>query len=149
VAARRGNVAMMFALALPVLVMVSFGAIDIHQASKVKANLQDALDAAALAAARSKYTDDVNLNRVGMAALKANMPAYFQDGTGDTASFTLEGNKIVADANVNVKVLVANIVLPPCGQGSDRSGGAEGADALLFQGRPGALFDGRERRKPC
>ena len=116
VAARRGNVAMMFALALPVLVMVSFGAIDIHQASKVKANLQDALDAAALAAARSKYTDDVNLNRVGMAALKANMPAYFQDGTGDTASFTLEGNKIVADANVNVKVLVANIVLPPYGK---------------------------------
>ena len=46
---RRGNVAMMFAVALPILVMVSFGAVDIHQASKVKANLQDALDAAALA----------------------------------------------------------------------------------------------------
>lgn len=112
----RGNVAMMFALALPALLMVSLGAVDIHQASKVKANLQDALDAAALAAARSKYTDDVNLNRVGLAALKANMPAYFGPTSNDTASFTLDNNKIVADARVNVKVLVANIVLPPYGQ---------------------------------
>ncbi len=115
-AGRRGNVAMMFALALPALMMISLGAIDIHQASKVKANLQDALDAAALAAARSKYTDDVNLDRIGLAALKANMPAYFKDQSGDTASFKLQGNTIVADARVNVKVIVANIVLPPYGK---------------------------------
>lgn len=112
----RGNVAMMFGLALPVLIMIGFGAVDIHQASKVKANLQDALDAAALAAARSKYTDDVNLNRIGMAALKANMPSYFKDGSQDTANFTLNDNKITANARVNVKVLVANIVLPPYGK---------------------------------
>lgn len=112
----RGNVAMMFAAALPVLMMISLGAVDIHQASKVKAHLQDALDAAALAAARSKYTDDVNLNRIGLAALKANMPAYFHEGSEDTASFTLDNNRIVADARVNVKVLVANIVLPPYGK---------------------------------
>lgn len=107
---------MMFALALPALVMVSLGAIDIHQASKVKANLQDALDAAALAAARSKYTDETNLSRIGLAALKANMPTYFKEDSGDTASFKLEDNRIVADARVNVKVIVANIVLPPYGQ---------------------------------
>lgn len=107
---------MMFALALPMLVMVTLGAIDIHQASKVKANLQDALDAAALAAARSKYTDEVNLDRIGLDALKANMPAYFKAGSSDTASFKLQGNTIVADAQVNVKVLVANIVLPPYGK---------------------------------
>ncbi|QTC87248.1 pilus assembly protein TadG-related protein [Brevundimonas pondensis] len=114
--ATRGNVAMMFGLALPALVMITLGAVDIHQASKVKANLQDALDAAALAAARSKYTDDVNLNRIGLAALKANMPAYFSETSTDTASFVLQGNTIIADARVNVKVLVANIVLPPYGQ---------------------------------
>lgn len=115
-AGTRGNVAMMFALALPMLVMVTLGTVDIHQASKVKANLQDALDAAALAAARSKYTDDVNLSRIGLAALKANMPSYFHADSGDTASFKLEGNSIVADARVNVKVIVANIVLPPYGK---------------------------------
>jgi len=117
----RGNVAMLFALALPVLLMVSLGAIDIHQASKVKADLQDALDAAALAAARTNFTADDDLNRVGLAALKANMPAYFktdEDGVllRDDASFTLVDNRIVADARVDVKVLVANIILPPYGQ---------------------------------
>lgn len=116
-----GNVAMLFALALPVLLMVSLGAIDIHQASKVKADLQDALDAAALAAARTNFTADDDLNRVGLAALKANMPAYFEaDGDGklirDEASFRLVENTVVADARVDVKVLVANIVLPPYGK---------------------------------
>lgn len=111
-----GNVAMMFGMALPVLVMITFGAIDIHQASKVKANLQDALDAAALAAARSTYTDDADINRVGLAALKANMPGYFAEESQDTASFVLTGNRVTGDARVNVKVLVANIVLPPYGK---------------------------------
>lgn len=31
----QGNVAMMFAMALPLLLMITLGAIDIHQASKV------------------------------------------------------------------------------------------------------------------
>lgn len=112
----RGNVAMMFGLALPLLVMVSLGAIDIHQASRVKANLQDALDAAALAAARSSHSDAAGIQRMGMDALKANMPDYFRDGGGDTATFVLDGNTLLADARVQVKVLVANIILPPYGQ---------------------------------
>jgi Flp pilus assembly protein TadG len=112
----RGNVAMMFALALPALLMMTLGAIDIHQASKVRANLQDALDAAALAAARSNAADDQTITDVGMAALKANMPGYFIDGNGDTATFVLRNKVVLADAKVNVKVLVANIVLPPYGK---------------------------------
>ncbi|MEN5113090.1 ubiquitin-activating E1 FCCH domain-containing protein [Brevundimonas diminuta] len=112
----QGNVAMMFALALPVLLMITLGAIDIHQASKVKAQLQDALDAAALAAARSTFTDDVNINTVGLAALKANMPGYFGETSGDTANFVLLNNRVTGDARVNVKVLVANVVLPPYGK---------------------------------
>ena len=119
-AGTRGNVAMMFALALPVLLMITLGAIDIHQASKVRANLQDALDAAALAAARTPFTEDADLNNAGLAALKANMPSYFEtDENGqllrDTANFRLDGNTIIATAKVQVKVLVANIVLPPYG----------------------------------
>ena len=48
----RGNVAMIFALALPALVLMTLGGVDLHRASTVKVNLQDALDAAALAAVR-------------------------------------------------------------------------------------------------
>lgn len=112
----QGNVALMFAIALPILMMITLGAIDLHQASKVKAELQDALDAAALAAARSIYADDANINRVGMAALKANMPRYFQAGSADTANFVLSNNRVTGEARVNVKVLVANIFLPPYGK---------------------------------
>ncbi|MFC5372192.1 ubiquitin-activating E1 FCCH domain-containing protein [Brevundimonas faecalis] len=115
--ASHGNIAMMFGLTLPVLLMISLGAIDLHQASKVKAQLQDALDAASLAAARSTATTSAGVNTVGMAALKANMPAYFKEGGGDTASFTLVGGQlVVATAKVDVKVLVANVFLPPYGQ---------------------------------
>lgn len=117
----RGNVAMMFGLALPVLMMITLGAVDIHQASKVKANLQDALDAAALAAARSNAADADTITAIGMAALKANMPGYFEAGKDgklirDHASFVLANNVVVAEARVQVKVLVANIVLPPYGK---------------------------------
>lgn len=107
---------MMFAMVLPLLLMLSLGAVDIHQASRVKANLQDALDAAALAAGRSNFSDAENLQRVGMDSLKGNMPGYFKDGGVDTATFVLTDNVLVADAKVNVKVLVANIVLPPYGK---------------------------------
>jgi len=107
---------MMFAIALPILLMIGLGTIDIHQASRVKANLQDALDAAALAAARSGYTDAGAIQEAGMVALRANMPDYFKAGSDDVGSFVLVANKLEADATVNVKVLVANIVLPPYGK---------------------------------
>lgn len=114
----RGNVAMLFGLALPVLLMIVVGAIDINRASTAKVTLQDALDAATLAAARSQYTSQVDIQRVGMDALRANLANYpgltlIEDET----TFALQDNKIVvADARVEVATLVANIFLPPYGQ---------------------------------
>ena len=78
----RGNVAMLFGLALPALVMVVVGGIDINRVSTAKVGLQDALDAATLAAARSPYTAAADIQRVGMDALKANLAAY-PDGQPD------------------------------------------------------------------
>jgi Flp pilus assembly protein TadG len=114
----RGNVAMLFGLSLPVLILMTFGGVDIHRMSTVRVNLQDALDAAALAAARSPYTADADLQRVGLAALKANLQAYPNVTLEeDQTSFVLTGDDvIVADARVQVKTLVANIFLPPYGQ---------------------------------
>jgi Flp pilus assembly protein TadG len=117
----RGNVAMLFGLALPGLILMVLGGVDIHRASTVRINLQDALDAAALAAARSSYTTQEDIQRVGMASLRANLAAY-PDVTLLTAgtTFTLtEGQTVVADARANVKTLVANIFLPPYGQFMD------------------------------
>mgnify|MGYP000005851860 CR=1 FL=1 len=113
-----GNVAMLFGLALPALVMVVMGGIDINRVSTAKVGLQDALDAATLAAARSPYTDAADIQRVGMDALKANLAAYPDvELLENETTFVLDANQVViADAKVTVQTLVANIVLPPYGQ---------------------------------
>lgn len=116
-----GNVAMIFALSLPTLVLMTVGGVDIHRASTVRINLQDALDAATLAAARSPYTSDVDLTRVGVSALRANLQAYpdiiLRE---DLTTFTLNANSVViAQSKVDVKTLVANIILPPYGKFMD------------------------------
>jgi len=117
----RGNVAMLFGLSMPVLILMTVGGVDIHRASTVRVNLQDALDAAALAAARSPYTANTDLQRVGLASLRANLKAYpnITLREGDT-SFVLNGDDVVvASSKVDVKTLVANIVLPPYGKFMD------------------------------
>ncbi|MDP3803702.1 TadE/TadG family type IV pilus assembly protein [Brevundimonas sp.] len=117
----RGNAAMLFGLSLPVLILISVGGVDIHRASTVRVNLQDALDAAALAAARSSYTEDADLQRVGLAALRANMQAYPDVilREADTSFVLNDENVVVASSKVDVKALVANIFLPPYGQFMD------------------------------
>ena len=114
----RGNVAMMFAFAAPVLIMMTLGAVDIHRISTIKANVQDALDAAALAAARSTYTSEADLTRVGLATLKANLAAYpgVTLKEDETRFHVNDQEVVIADAKVEVKTLVANIVMPPYGK---------------------------------
>ena len=114
---QQGNVAMIAGIALPVLLMISAGAIDLHNAAKVKSELQDALDAATLAAARSNATTNAEVQKVGMASLKANMPNYFLTNPGDVASFTVNNRtEVQATATVQVKTIIANVFLPPYGQ---------------------------------
>jgi Flp pilus assembly protein TadG len=117
----RGNVAMLFGLSLPILILMTFGGVDIHRLSTVRVNLQDALDAATLAAARSPYTTDADLKRVGLAALKANLQAYPNVTLDEElTTFTLTADDVVvANARVQVQTLVANIFLPPYGQMMD------------------------------
>ncbi|CAN5128795.1 ubiquitin-activating E1 FCCH domain-containing protein [soil metagenome] len=115
-ASSRGNVAMIFALSLPILVMITMGGVDINRASTVRVNLQDALDAATLAAARSVAVTDADLTTIGNKALKANLAAYPDINLG-SATFHMNADQVViADASVNVKTLVANIILPPYGK---------------------------------
>ncbi|MDP2764563.1 MAG: pilus assembly protein TadG-related protein, partial [Brevundimonas sp.] len=117
----RGNVAMLFGLSLPVLILITVGGVDIHRASTVRVNLQDALDAAALAAARSPYTEAADLQTVGLTALKANLQAYPDIilREADTSFVLNSDNVVVASSMVDVKTLVANIFLPPYGKFMD------------------------------
>ncbi len=117
----RGNVAMLFGLSLPVLILMTVGGVDIHRASTVRVNLQDALDAAALAAARSPYTTNAELRTVGLASLRANLKAYPEITLREAdTSFVLNSDDVViASSKVDVKTLVANIFLPPYGKFMD------------------------------
>ncbi len=114
----RGNVAMIFALVLPVLLLMTLGGIDIHRASTVRMNLQDALDAATLAAARSNFTSEADLTRVGLASLQANLAPYEEITllTGQTRFQLTADSRVIGDASVNVAAIVANVILPPYGQ---------------------------------
>lgn len=117
----RGNVAMLFGLSLPVLVLMTVGGVDIHRASTVRVNLQDALDAATLAAARSPYTANADLQRVGLDSLRANLKAYPNVilREADTSFVLNSDDVVVASSRVDVKTLVANIFLPPYGKFMD------------------------------
>ena len=114
----RGNVAMIFAFSLPVLAMISLGGIDYQRASTARSNLQDALDAATLAAARAPTNDAAALNQIGRAALRANLAASQAGVFNDSdATFTLDANQVViAEATMQVNTLIANVVLPPYGR---------------------------------
>ncbi|WP_298123733.1 VWA domain-containing protein [Brevundimonas sp.] len=114
----RGNVTLVFGLTLPALILMTLGGVDIHRASTVRINLQDALDAATLAAARSPHTTNAGLQTVGLAALRANLSAYPQITLReDQTTFVLnEEGIVVANARVDVRALVANIILSPFGQ---------------------------------
>lgn len=111
-----GNVAIIFALTMPVLVMITMGGVDINRASTVRTSLRDALDAAALAAARSSATSNEEINAIGNRVLSANLQT-FPDVTLTSATFSLNtSHVVVADATVSVKTLVAGIVLPSTGR---------------------------------
>jgi Flp pilus assembly protein TadG len=69
----RGAIAVQFALLLIPIAILTFGLIDISRASVQKRQLQDALDAATLMAARSTATTNADLDAIGDAALATEM----------------------------------------------------------------------------
>ncbi len=115
---RRGNVVMIFALVMPALIMLTLGGIDINRVTTAKARVQDALDAATLAAARSSYTDPKDLKTVALVALKANLRnASVEPFSDEAVKIELTKEQVViADIQVQVKTLIANVVLPPYGK---------------------------------
>jgi Flp pilus assembly protein TadG len=110
---RRGAVAIQFALLAMPLAVLSFGLIDVNRASVAKRELQDALDAATLMAARSSATTNSGLQTVGSAALVAQL-GTMNDATMGSSSFVLGGtgnSTVIATATVKVTPVIANLWL--------------------------------------
>lgn len=113
--ARRGAVAVQFAvIALP-LAVLSLGLIDVNQASMSKRQLQDALDAAALIVAKSSASTNAQADSIGDAALAAQLASMSSsDGRLISSTFTLGGTgntTVIADASISVTPVVANLWL--------------------------------------
>lgn len=105
----RGATAINFALmAVPMAVTV-FGMVDVSRASTEKLHLQDALDAAALAAARSTATTDAQLQAVGSQVLAADLAGA--KSVLKTSSFKMVGNTVVASASATMTPVVAKLWL--------------------------------------
>ena len=108
---REGGVAMIFGLSFIPLSMLTLTAIDFHRASTVRNTLQDALDAASLAAARSDSTNAATIQSIGYNALVANM-TNFPDATVTHATFLLDSNgTVTGDAEAQVSPLVSHMFI--------------------------------------
>src|ERR1700741_3772890 len=84
----RGNIAMLTALAIVPLTIASMGAVDLTHGMGARVALQDALDAAALAAGRSGATDNATLQATGQKVLQQNL-AGSKDLTLASSSFSI------------------------------------------------------------
>lgn len=97
---QRGNVAMLTTLAIVPLTIASMGAVDLTHGMAARVELQDALDAAALAAGRSGATDNATLQSTGQRLLQQNL-ADASDLTLTASSFKLgDSGQVVASATV-------------------------------------------------
>lgn len=107
---RRGNIAILTAVLLPLVGLMVFGVIDISRGMTARQRLQDALDAAALFAARSSAVTDAELQEEGASALAANLINL--DGDLVASSFTAgdEGRSVLAAAQIDVVPFVLGIV---------------------------------------
>lgn len=104
---RRGAIAVQAALCAPPMMVLVFGAIDISNASQEKTRLQDALDAATLAAARSSATTDAQLYAIGSPTLSADLTG--SHATVTASSFHAVDSKVVASATATVPAMIAGI----------------------------------------
>lgn len=106
----RGNVAVVTALAMGPICIASLGAIDLARATSAKSQLQDALDAAALAAARTNSTTDSQLTTAGNRFLAQNLNLG-PDFTLASSSFKFGANgRVAAEATLQITPFIAGLM---------------------------------------
>ena len=108
---RRGSIMIQFALVAAPMTVLAFGLVDVNRASTGKKELQDALDAATLIAARSSAVTDADLQAVGSAALTGQLQGQLNDGTLASSTFTSDGPTVHGAATITVSPIVGNLWL--------------------------------------
>ena len=105
----RGSAALLFALTFSASTVAALLAIDLTRASTMRSQLQDALDAATLAAAVSRTNDPAEIDRIGDRFLAAQ---FQEPGVKSvSATFTPTATAVVAVATANVEPFFADAVI--------------------------------------
>jgi Flp pilus assembly protein TadG len=107
----RGAIAVQFALLVIPLAILTFGLIDISRVSVQRRQLQDALDAATLMAARSTATTNADLDTIGDAAMATEMSGLGVTLTSANSTFALGANNTVVGTvqNVTIAPIISNL----------------------------------------
>ncbi|MEQ1887669.1 MAG: TadE/TadG family type IV pilus assembly protein [Alphaproteobacteria bacterium] len=106
---RRGNVAVIFALALLPILSAAGSAVDITRALQVKARLSSALDAAGLAAGKKIDSDDATIIATAQAYFNANYPAAALGVPGDLV-VDISDNTITLRVTASVETTIMRIM---------------------------------------
>jgi Flp pilus assembly protein TadG len=105
----RGHFAMITALAIVPLTVASLGAVDLTRSVAARVELQDALDAAALAAGRSTSQDETVLQQIGARILQQNLTGS-SDFTVTSSSFTIgDKGQVVASVQVSFQPMLTGL----------------------------------------
>lgn len=106
----RGAIAIQFALlALPLSILL-FGLVDVGRLSLQRRQMQDALDAATLMAARSTASTNAELDTVGDAAFLAEVAGMNLGLTASNATFSAgTNNRIIGSVTATLKPIIANL----------------------------------------
>lgn len=106
----RGNVAIVAALAMGPICVAGLGAVDLARATTAKAELQDALDAAALGAARTPATTDAELKAAGDRFLAQNLSLSDEFALGATDFKAGADGNVLATAELKVRPFIAGML---------------------------------------
>ena len=98
---QRGVSAVAFAISFAVLAPMALGIFDVYTQTEQRGKLQDALDAAALYAARSPVYTTAEVDAIGDKALTANLQMV-HGASLRGSDFSLVGNKVVATASIQL-----------------------------------------------
>jgi Flp pilus assembly protein TadG len=108
-AARKGNVAVLYALILVPITLASSGAIDYARAVMVRTAMTSALDSAALAVAQSKGLTDAQMQTLAQQYFDAN---YHQaaDCAHPTVAITKTGQNILVSTNCAMPTTILQLI---------------------------------------
>ena len=141
IAARDGNIAVIFALALIPLVGAIGAGVDYSRASSAKAQLQAAVDSSALFAAKGSYTSDSERANAAVNAFNANYQTRFGSAS-PTVKIADNTITVTAEGSVSTNILGAvGIQQIPINVTSVASiGGGTTACVLALQTSNDAIF---------